>query len=80
MEQFYNKHKNVKVDRGTYSGVVCGYKSNMVILAVEDYSKVKDWTWRRLDKDTYIDPQYKDTKFRYIYEDADYILKQLNLF
>ena len=80
MEKFYNTHKNVKINRGDYTGIVCGYKPNMVILAVEDYGAIKDRTWRRLDKDTYIDSQYKDAKYRYIYEDADYILKQLNLF
>ena len=76
MKVMYNKLKGVTVDRGYYTGVVCGYKPNMIILAVENLKGIKDRTWRRLDKYTVVEDQYKDKKYRYIYEDVDYILKQ----
>jgi hypothetical protein len=57
----------------TYSGVVCGYNHDHFILAVETTSK--DFS-RKLES-PYIMEQYKDTKYRYVFENESEILKQM---
>ena len=79
MKKQYEKLKDILVTRQDYSGIVCGYKPNMIILAVEDWSRT-DRTWTKLDEETFIKDDYRDDKYRYIYEDVDYILKQIGEF
>jgi hypothetical protein len=56
-----------------YQGYVCGYNDSHVILAVETKS---DNFFRKL-QNPYILEEYKDTKYRYVFEDERELIKQL---
>lgn len=73
MENLFNLFKGFMIHHPTYSGVVCGYNHDHFILAVETTSK--DFS-RKLES-PYIMEQYKDTKYRYVFENESEILKQM---
>ena len=58
----------------TYQGVVCGYNDTHIILAVESTSK----DFSRKLQNPYIMEEYKDTKYRYVFEDERELIKQSN--
>jgi len=78
MERLFNQYKNTVVTHPNYSGVVCGYDDSRLILAVETHND-KGIFFRRLRKDdnAFILDEYKDHKYRYVYEDEGEILKQI---
>jgi hypothetical protein len=78
MERLFNQYKNTVVTHPNYSGVVCGYDDSRLILAVETHND-KGIFFRRLRKDdnAFILDEYKDAKYRYVYEDEGEILKQI---
>jgi hypothetical protein len=55
-----------------YRGHVCGYNDSHIILAVETDSK--DF-FRKLQNPFIID-EYKDIKYRYVFEDERELIKQ----
>jgi hypothetical protein len=57
-----------------YQGHVCGYNDSHIILAVETDSK--DF-FRKL-QNPYIMEEYKDVKYRYVFEDESELIKQSN--
>jgi hypothetical protein len=57
-----------------YKGHVCGYTDSHIILAVET-EDTKNF-WRKLEN-PYIMEEYKDVKYRYIFEDERELIKQL---
>lgn len=77
MEHLFNLYKEKTIVHSNYSGVVCGYDDSRFILAVETYND-KGLFFRRLRKDdnAIILEEYKDAKYRYVYEDEREILKQ----
>jgi hypothetical protein len=55
-----------------YQGHVCGYNDAHIILAVETTS---DNFFRKL-QNPFIMDEYKDTKYRYVFEDERELIKQ----
>jgi hypothetical protein len=77
MERLFNQYKEKVVTHTNYSGVVCGYDDSRFILAVETHND-KGIFFRRLTKhdNAFILDEYKDSKYRYVYEDEREIIKQ----
>lgn len=73
MKQIFEKYKNMQVVHDKYIGVVCGYNDSHIILAVE--TKDDKNFWRKLEN-PWIMEEYKDTKYRYIFEDERELIKQ----
>lgn len=72
MEKIFNQYKNMLIVHPGYQGYVCGYNDAHIILAVETDSK--DF-FRKL-QNPYIMDEYKDTKYRYVFEDERELIKQ----
>jgi hypothetical protein len=72
METVFNKYKNMLIIHDKYYGHVCGYNDSHIILAVETKS---DNFFRKL-QNPYIMDEYKDTKYRYVFEDERELIKQ----
>lgn len=72
METVFNKYKNMLVIHNKYQGHVCGYNDSHIILAVETDSK--DF-FRKL-QNPFIMDEYKDIKYRYVFEDERELIKQ----
>ncbi len=72
METVFNKYKNMLVIHDKYQGHVCGYNDSHIILAVETDSK--DF-FRKL-QNPFIMDEYKDIKYRYVFEDERELIKQ----
>lgn len=67
MLRIYSKLKNKVVKYPTYSGIVCGYTENRLILATEDNPRS---SFRKFEKGgAFIEEQFKDSKYRYVYAD-----------
>jgi hypothetical protein len=75
MEELFNHFKNMLVVHPSYQGYVCGYNDAHFILAVETTNK--DF-FRVLKKEFFILDEYKDPKYRYVYEDERELIKQHN--
>jgi hypothetical protein len=77
MERLFNQYKEKVVTHPNYSGVVCGYDDSRFILAVETHDD-KGIFFRRLTKhdNAFILDEYRDAKYRYVYEDEREIIKQ----
>lgn len=74
MENLFNLFKGFIITHPKYGGVVCGYNHDHFILAVE--TKDDKNFFRKLEN-PYIMEQYKDTKYRYVFENESEILKQM---
>ena len=72
MEKIFNQYKNMLIVHAKYQGHVCGYNDSHVILAIETDSK--DF-FRKL-QNPFIMEEYKDTKYRYSFEDERELIKQ----
>ena len=77
MERLFNQYKEKTIVHTNYSGVVCGYDDSRFILAVETHND-KGIFFRRLTKhdNAFILDEYRDSKYRYVYEDEREIIKQ----
>lgn len=77
MERLFNQYKEKTIVHTNYSGIVCGYDDSRFILAVETNND-KGIFFRRLTKhdNAFILDEYKDHKYRYVYEDEREIIKQ----
>jgi hypothetical protein len=75
MEEIYENLKGTVVIHDKYQGVVCGYSESHFILAVE----TKDTNFFRILKkmNFFVEEQYKDPKYRYVFEDEMIIEKQI---
>ena len=73
METVFNKYKNMLVVHKNYQGRVCGYNDAHIILAVET-DDTKNF-WRKLQNPIIME-EYKDAKYRYVFEDERELLKQ----
>jgi len=74
MEILFDLFKGVVIKHDSYEGIVCGYNETHFILAVETKDQLK--FFRALKKDFFIAEEYKDAKYRYIFEDESTIIKQ----
>lgn len=77
MKSVFEKFKGLIVENPGYSGVVCGYTDSHIILAVETKNPIK--FFRTLKKDFYVEEEFKDPKYRYVFEDERTIEKQYNI-
>jgi len=75
MEKLFNQFKHILIVHSKYQGYVCGYNDAHFILAVETTNK--DF-FRMMKKEFFVLDEYKDAKYRYVYEDENAILKQIN--
>jgi len=77
METVFNLYKEKTIVHSNYSGVVCGYDDSRFILAVETNND-KGIFFRRLTKhdNAFILDEYRDAKYRYVYEDERELVKQ----
>ena len=77
MERLFSQYKEKVVTHSNYSGIVCGYDDSRFILAVETNND-KGIFFRRLTKhdNAFILDEYRDSKYRYVYEDEREIIKQ----
>ena len=73
METVFKKYKNKLVVHPKYQGRVCGYTDAHIILAVET-DDTKNF-WRKLQNPIIME-EYKDAKYRYVFEDERELLKQ----
>lgn len=73
MKEIFEKFKNMRVVHDKYEGNVCGYNDSHIILAVETEDN-KNF-WRKLQNPHIMD-EYKDVKYRYIFEDERELIKQ----
>jgi hypothetical protein len=76
MENLFNLFKGLLITFPTYKGIVCGYDESRFILAVETKDDKK--FFRKLQYDVIL-PEYKDSKYRYIFINESDILKQHSL-
>ena len=74
MEILFKKFKGTIITHPRYTGVVCGYTNNHFILAVE--TKDDKNFFRKLENPFILD-EYKDSKYRYIFENESEIEKQI---
>lgn len=74
MEKVFNQFKEMLVVHDGYKGYVCGYNESHIILAVETESK----NFFRKMQNPIILEKYKDSKYRYVFEDESELIKQFN--
>lgn len=74
MEILFKKFKGTIITHSRYTGVVCGYNDSHFILAVE--TKDDKNFFRKLENPFILD-EYKDSKYRYIFENESEIEKQI---
>jgi len=74
MEKLFQKFQGILIVHPNYEGVVCGYNDTHFILAVE--TKDMDF-FRILKKDFYVQDEFKDPKYRYVFEDESTIERTL---
>ena len=76
MEKVFNQFKGLNVVHKNYQGVLCGYNDEHFILAVEGNPPL---SFRKLPRTSVIPmEEYKDVKYRYIYENESELIKQAN--
>lgn len=75
MEEIYENLKGTLIVHDKYQGVVCGFTEAHFILAVE--TKEVGKFFRVLKKEFFVEDEFKDTKYRYIFEDEREIEKQI---
>lgn len=73
MEKVFEEFKNMLIVHDKYKGYVCGYTPSHIILAVE--TKDDKNFFKKLQNPVIMD-EYKDSKYRYIYEDERELIKQ----
>ena len=71
MERLFEQFKHMLVVYPKYQGYVCGYNDAHFILAVETKD---DKNFFRKMENPFILEEYKDTKYRYIFEDEPKLL------
>lgn len=74
MERIYNKYKDQEVTINGFTGKLAGYSEDRFLLAAEN---APSYSFRRLDKGSFIDEKYKDSKYRYWYCNETILDKQL---
>lgn len=75
MEKVFNQYKNMLIEHTHYKGIICGYNDSHIILAVETNDILN--FWKKL-QNPFIMEEYKDSKYRYIFEDERELIKQCN--
>jgi hypothetical protein len=74
METVFNKFKGTTIVHKGYTGVLCGYNNEHFILAIKASSS--SYGFRKLPKESFVMEEYKDVKYKYVYEDETQLIKQ----
>lgn len=75
MKILYDKYKFKSVKYpNNIEGLIVGYSDNNLIATCETCNP--SYSFRRLDKNTFIDEKYRDSKYRYFYVTESTMLKQ----
>ena len=69
MKQLYQKIKGLHFTRHDKDCVLVGYSDGHFILATETTNST--WFFRKTDKGTFIEQEFKDPKYRYHYIDEN---------
>lgn len=75
MEELFEIFKNTLIVHDHYQGYVCGFSDEHFILAVE--TEDTKGFFRVLKNDFTVLEQYRDSKYRYIWENESEIIKQM---
>ncbi len=75
MEILFNEFKEFEIVHPTYKGKICGYNDEHFILAVEASSSA--YCFRRLPKESFVLEEYRDNRYKYVYENESEIIKQM---
>lgn len=75
MEKIFNQYKHMLITHASYQGYVCGYNDAHIILAVETKD---DKNFFRKLQNPFILEEYKNSKYRYCFEDESELIKQFN--
>lgn len=76
MERVFNQYKELEIVHPKYKGVVCGYNDEHFILAIKASSSA--YGFRKLPKESIVMEEYKDSKYKYVYENETELIKQAN--
>ena len=74
MVRIFEEFKEKVITHKNYSGIVCGYNDEHFILAIKASSPA--YSFRKLPKGSFIMDEYKDIKFKYVYENESELIKQ----
>jgi len=74
LEKLYNTYKGMQIAYEDCCPVICGYNGSHLIGAVTGKPLA---SFRKVNKDTFIDETHKDVQYRYLYCDEATILKQI---
>jgi len=76
MKAVYEKYCGKEIKTGNYSGQVAGYSEDKVILAVEGNPIP---SFKRLDKDSWVEDQWRAGNHRFVYSDESAIERYLGV-
>lgn len=76
MKSIYEKYKGKEIKNNLYSGIVVGYNEDKLILAVEGNPVP---SFKKLDKDAYVEDYYRADNNRFCYSDERSIEKYLGI-
>lgn len=74
MKPVYELYKGKEIKANNYSGIIVGYNQEYIILATRDTPTA---AFKKLDKTSYVDPEYKHEMWNYVYGSESYIEKYL---
>lgn len=75
MSIVYKKYKGFKVKHDSYEGIVAGFNLTKILCATEQNPQCA-FKKSELDKESYIEEEYKDRKYTYFYCDENSLVKQ----
>ena len=73
MKKLFDIYQKKLITHPGYKGVICGYTDVNFILAVEGKEGFRKFS---KNQNTFILEEYKDAKYRYIFEDEREVIKQ----
>lgn len=76
MKRIYDLFAGKEIQTETYTGIVCGYSSDKIILAVDGNPKP---SFKRLDKDSWVADYWRTGNHRFIYSNEANIEKYLGI-
>lgn len=76
MKKVYENYSGKEIKTSSYQGVVAGYSEDKVILAVEGNPIP---SFKRLDKDSWVEDQWRSGNHRFVYSDEAAIEKYLGV-
>lgn len=66
MDKVYQKYRLKEVTNNGYTGTLVGFSEDRFLLAAEE-KDAPSYSFRRLDKGSFVEEEYRDKRFRYWY-------------